>query len=678
MADPDNGYQWDDKLRQSRELDQRPCLTVNKTHQHWLMVVNDGKQNKPSIKVHATGGDATYQSAQVFGDIIRHIEYMSNAQSAYDTASEFQVGAGIGYWRVRTDYIDDSSFDQDILISPILDSLSVFMDPDMKERDGSDAKFCLVFTDLTHESFKAKYPGHSDAITASAPLGNGAVWITEDHIRICEYFEVKEMSDTLYAIPDDQGGEPMLVHASDANPALKKALKQMGDKVRSRKVKRAKVMWYLIAGNELLDTRELLGKYIPIVRVVGEEMVIQGKLERKGIVRYLKDPQRIYNYNTSSAVEFGALQSKIPYTAAVEAIEGFEGYYETANTKNHSYLPFNAFDEQGRPLEAPSRQAAPMSAPVYMEGMQTAAEEMKMVSGQYDALMGAPSNEQSGVAIDQRQRQGDRATYHFIDGLAKAIRFTGKILINLIPLVYDTPRVLRIRGEDGTSETPIKIDPNQKTAYQEQKSERTGEIQRIFNPGVGTYDVVADVGPSFDTKREETFNAIKDILSANPALTQVIGDLLFKVADFPLADKIEERMKNWIPAAIQGKGPTAEEQQMQQQLQQAQQALINAHQKDMKTTIMIERLMQELSNKKSEIAVKSQEVAGKHLEHLAGRMDSDERVSLERIQKLIDAYQAETSRLDVLLSEGINVPNEQEISRNLLRDTEETTINQPN
>lgn len=581
-GDSDNMWQWSDAMVKSRRADSRPSLTVNKTRQHNLMIVNDAKMNKPSVKFIPTGGAATYESAQVCDGIMRHIEYQSNAQDSYDYALECAVEGGIGYWRVATDYLDEESFDQEIFIRRIKDPMSVYLDPDICEQDGSDAEFCLLYEDLPTEEFNRLYPEYADKIKNEAPFFRDG-WVKEDCVRVCEYFYKEYKKDTLVGLPD--GSMVLLSQIEDENV---RALLKADDDTPKRKLDTVKVKWCKFAGNDIIEKADWAGKYIPIVRVVGEEVVVNGELDRKGHTRYMKDPQRMYNYWTSAGVEFVALQSKIPYVAPVKAIQGFENYWKTANLMNHAYLPYNHADEEsGESIPAPTRQTAPIQSQGIMQGLQIASEEIKMASGQYDNSMGRAENETSGVAIMQRQRQGDKATYQFIDNLAKAIRFTGKIIIDLIPKIYDTPRIVRTLAEDGEQGT-VKIDPQSGQPLQEQESGEN-KVERIFNPGLGKYDVEAAVGPSYQTRRQEAFAALSQIIGQNAQLTQVCGDLMFKAADFPMADELAERIARTIPDAIKGEGPTPEVEQMGMQLQQ-QQALI-------------ENLMNELSAKEQDKAV---------------------------------------------------------------------------
>jgi len=610
-GDSDNGYQWPDDLRKARQVDARPSLTINKTRQHNLQIINDAKQNKPSVVVHPTGGKSTYESAQIMEGVIRHIEYISNAQQAYDTATEFQVEGGIGYWRVLTDYSGSDSFDQEIFIRRIKDPMSVFIDPDIQEADGSDARYAFIFDNVPREVFEYKYPDF-DISSGQTVLGDDDDWITDDHIRVAEYYVKECVKDELVALPDPTTGQPEMIKLSEMPKEVQKQVKA-DKRIRRRKIESYQVKWYKIAGGQIIDQKDVPGKYIPVVRVIGEELIIQGKLLRKGHTRNLKDPQRMYNYWTSSATESVALQSKIPYLAPVEAIEGFENYWATANTTNHAYLPYNGIDEQGNAVPRPSREQPPVMPSAYLQGMQTAAEEMRMVSGQYEASFGAPSNETSGVAISQRQRMGDRATYHYIDNLARAIRFTGKILIDLIPIIYDTPRVLRILAKDGSDEE-VQIDPSHPNAMAEQQDEFTREVKKIFNPNVGEYDVVADIGPAYQTQREEAFATFSKIAMNNPQLMDKVGDLVFKAADFPMADEFAERLSRGINPALKGEAPPPEVQQMQGQIQHMQG--------------MITNLLNQLKDKDAE--------------------QKDKAVSAD-----IRAYEAETKRI-AALEQGLN------------------------
>lgn len=572
-GDSDNMWQWPDRLQSDRSTADKPMLTINKVHQHNLMILNDAKMNKPSVTIRPTGDQATYDAAQIFEGVVRNIEYQSNAEAAYDTATMFQVSGGIGYWRIVTDYAGDDNFDQEIFIRRIKDPLSVYLDPDCSELDKSDARFGFIFDDMPKDEYEASYPKHKDAGGEEA-LGNTAVadsWFTDKHVRVAEYYRCVEKKNELIAYQDHETGQMVIAKRDKLDKELFDSVID-SPSTKRRNIVTTVVEHYIIAGDKIIERNIWPGSTVPIVALIGEEIVIAGQMDRKGHTRAMKDPQRIYNYWSSAAVEFVALQTKSPFIAPAQAIEGNEEVWANANRVNYSILAYNHVDDEGNPIPKPERANPPVMADAYIKGMQISAQEMMYVSGQYQAMMGAPSNEQSGKAINERQRQGDRATYHFIDNLAHAIRRTGKILIELIPKIYDTKRVIRIQGEDGT-ENFVQIDPEAQQALVQKQAQDKKKVEMIFNPAVGKYDVQADIGPAYATKRQEAFNAFTQIVSQNPELVGVVGDLMFRSADFPLADKIAERLERMVPPQAKGDGPSPQEAQMGQQIQHMQQLL---------------------------------------------------------------------------------------------------------
>lgn len=618
-GDSENGWQWDANMRQRRDKMGRPCLTINKVRQHCFQIINDAKQNKPSVKCLPIDGKADIQIAKILDGIVRHIEYNSHAEIAYDTATEFAVWGGIGYWRIVTEYAHDGSFDQEIFIRRIKNPLTVSIDPDIQSGDGADMKFGFVFEDMTREEFDAEYPGFSGEggpIVFSMDANSGSEWLGSDRIRVCEYFRKTSRKDLLVAHPTL--GASFLSDLSDQDRAAVEA----DPTIKRRTIDKPVVEWYKIAGDKVIDKKEWPGRYIPIVRVVGEEVDIDGTVERKGHTRNLKDPQRMYNFMSSAEAEFIALQTKTPFIAPVKAIQGFEGHWANANHENRAYLPYNDRDEEGNPIARPEREQPPVGAQAYLTAMQTAQQELMMASGQYQETFGAESNADAGVAIAARQRQGDKATYHFIDNVARAIRYTGRVLVDLIPKVYDTRRVMRIVGEDGTEDFAT-IDANQPhpigdqsgqpvQVNRDEKLTREQEAQLIYNPGIGRYDVTVEVGPNYETRRQEAFHALSQIIGQNEELMNKAGDLLFKAADFPMAQDVSERLRRSIPPALLGEGPTPQEQDMTEKMKHMGQ--------------MIEHLTQELQDARmgkdqQEVNIKAYDSETKRLQALGQPLD---------------------------------------------------------
>lgn len=597
-ADSDNLDQWPNQLLVSRELEQKPTLTVNKTRVHCLQIINDAKQNKPGIVVHPTSTEATYEAAQVYEDVVRHIEYMSRAQQAYDKAAENMVFGGLGVCRVLTEYSDSDSFDQDIIIKGVPEPLTVYFDPDAREADKSDAEFAFVFDDMTKEKFEREYPDHKDATVM--PIGLYDTWLDDNQIRVAEYWRKKHKKLRIISIVDPETGERRTAPKDSIDPEMIKVIrKDPAWQYRERESDIVTVECVKLAGNKIIDRFDWAGSYIPIVPAIAEEVIVDGQMDRKGHVRYLKDPQRMYNYNTSAAVELGALQTKSPYVGPAKAFEGYEEYYQASNTQNLPFLPYNHIDDNDNPIPAPQRAPPPQMSAVFIKGMEVAQMEMMMASGQYQSQFGQAENATSGKAINERQRQGDNATYHFVDGLAVMVRQIGRIVVEMIPKIYDTRRIMRIRGEDGTMRNII-FDPQAQEAVQKEEDRAAQTVNLIFNPNMGKFAVEVDVGPSFATKRQEAWNAIVQILTQSPQLIPIVGDLLFQNADFPGADEIAMRLRRMTPPQALGDGPSPQEEQMGMQMQELQAA--------------IEDLNQKLKDKSAEVNIRAFEAETKRLQ----------------------------------------------------------------
>lgn len=575
-GDSYNKWQWDADIAASRDFDKKPMLTVNKTAQHCLQIINDARQNKAGIQIRPVGGDATQAAASLYEALIRHIEYKSNATLAYEAATYTTVFGGWGYVRVHVDYADEDSFDQDIFIKRVGDPLTIYLDPDIQEYDGSDARFGFVFEDLPRKEAEAKYKKHLDALEGPSVDG-GDMWNGKDHVRVCEYFYRTEKPDTLIALPDGQ-----TVRKSAFPGGAYDEMKAMpGVIVKERPIVDQTVEWCKVIGSKIVDRKPWMGKYIPIARMIGQETVVDGKMDRKGHVRALLDPQRMYNYHSSGSVEFVALQTKTPWLASARAIDGNTAQWAEANVKTAAVLVWNDVTDDGEPVQQPQRIAPPPAASGHIEGMQIAQQELMMASGQYQAIMGAPSNETSGKAINARQRQGENATYHFIDHQALMVRFLGRVILDLIPKVYDTRRIIQAIGRDD-KRVRVEVNPSlagqggqpeaaQQLADPEADDFDSETVSAILNPNVGKYDVVADVGPSYGTQRQEAFNAFSQILAQNKEMFQVVGDLWAESADFPGSEKLSKRLHRMVPQTALG-GPTAEIQQMQQKFQEMAQS----------------------------------------------------------------------------------------------------------
>ena len=634
---PDNHWQWPaDVLAtrgavQGQTINARPCLTINKLPQHVRQVTNDQRQNRPSGKVIPADDRADPQVAEIYNGMVRHIEYISDADVAYDTACENQVSYGEGYIRIITEYCDDTTFDQDIKIMRVRNSFSVYMDPTIQDPCGADAKWCFITEDLQREEYERLFPDASP-ISSLQTLGIGdqsiSIWINEDTVRIAEYYYIEYEKATLHLYPGN-------ITAFEGSPEAKQ-LKMMGVKpVRTRQVDAKRVKWCKTNGYEFLEKSDWAGDYIPVVRVVGNEFEVDGKLYVSGLVRNAKDAQRMYNYWTSQEAEMLALAPKAPFIGYGGQFEGYEMQWKTANTQNWPYLEVNpdVTDGNGAVLPLPQRAPPPLPQTGLIQAKMGASDDVKSTTGQYDTSLGATSNERSGKAIMARERQSDTGTYHYVDNLARAIRHVTRQLVGLIPKIYDTQRVARIIGLDGDTEM-VKLDPTQQEPVKEIRDENNIVIDKIYNPGVGKYDVVVTTGPSYMTKRQEALDAMGMILQSNPQLWQVAGDLFIKNMDWPGAQEMAKRFEKIIdPKIMADSDESPEMQQAKMQMQAMAQEL--------------DQMQQMLQN------------VGKSVEV----QDLDRKA----FEAEIKAYQAETQRLSAIAA-GMNPEQVQEVVMQTLRD----------
>ena len=574
---PDNQWQWPQDVLavrgavQGQTIGARPCLTINKLPQHVLQVTNDQRQNRPSGKVIPADDKGDVEVAEIFDGIVRHIEYISDADVAYDTACDNQVTYGEGYIRILTEYCNDDSFDQDLKIGRIRNSFSVYMDPTIQDPCGADAKFCFITQDMDKKEYEATFP---DASPISTLMANGvndegvSAWLDQDTVRIAEYFYYATSSATLNLYPGNQ--------TAFAGSREAKAMEaNFGKPLQTRSVQRRKVMWMKTNGYEVLEEREWAGKYIPVIRVVGNEFEVEGQIYISGLVRNAKDAQRMYNYWASQEAEMLALAPKAPFIGYGGQFEGYENQWKTANTTNWPYLEVNAdaMDGLGNPLPLPQRSMPPMASAGLLQAKLGAADDIKGTTGQYDASLGMQGNEKSGKAILARERQGDVGTYHYVDNLARAVRHVTRQLIDLIPKIYDTQRIARIIGAEGDVDR-VKIDPTQQEPVREVRDPNGGLIEKIYNPSIGVYDVMVTTGPGYMTKRQEALEAMSTILQSNPALWSVAGDLFIKNMDWPGAQEMADRFKKILdPKVLATDEETPELAAAKQQIQALSQEL---------------------------------------------------------------------------------------------------------
>lgn len=512
--------QWTEaaKRDRSRPGKERPMLVVNRLLQFRDKVVNEIRQNTPSIRIRPVADGADVDTADVLMGIVRHIQDNSNASIAYDTAVEWQVDIGLGYIRIRSDWASDDSFDQDIFIDRMVDPFKAYMDPNSIQPDGSDMEWCIIAENIPKDEFKRIAPDADMTAWSLASNGDAMGWYSRDTVRIAEYFWIEKEPDVLI---DQESGM-------------------------MREVERRRCLWAKIAGDSVIEQGELPTKYIPIVPVLGHEVWVDGKRYLSGLVRNAKDAQRLYNYYLSANAENVALSPKAPFIGMAGQFEN-DPNWGRANQDSLAYLEYDPVAIAGNPAPPPQRAQPPQASSAILDALQLAEQDIMQSMGIYQPSLGGESNETSGRALLLRQKQSETGNFHYQDNLARSVRHVGRIILDMIPKVYTRARVMRILGEDGVPQT-VNLDPGipQASMYTDRH-----DVDSIYNPGVGTYDVVCDAGPSYATKRDEAANMMLMLTQANPELFNLIGDLMLKNMDWPGADDIAKRLQSMLPPHLQ-------------------------------------------------------------------------------------------------------------------------------
>jgi hypothetical protein len=569
------GDQWSQSDRQLRA--DRPTLTINRLPQFVKQITGEMRQNKPSIKVLPVDDQTDPQLAEVYTAIIRHIESHSDAPRKYAKGGEQAVIGGIGWLRVLTDYKDDRSFDQELLIKGVKNPLSVVIDPDAEGVCKEDANWGFVIEDMTHEAFREAYP---DADMTGFPEDDAdyTEWLSQDTIKVAEYWVRQPYQTKLYLLSDGQ----TIREDDDVNPSLMAAL----NVIASREVTAYKVKCYKLTAIEVFEEFDWPGQTIPLVPVVGEEVELGYQTFRHGLIHHAKDGQRSYNFARSAMMEHVASQPKAPYMATTAMVKNHKAQWENLNQGNPPVLLFDADPQM--PGQRPQREAPPTMASAWYQEAMISDGDMKATTGIYDASLGQKSNETSGVAIRARDQQGETGSYVYVDNLSAAIKRIGRILIEVIPHVYTGERIIRIMGEDDAIEGFARIN----TMLPD------GTVMNDISQG--QFDLEVTTGPAFATKRQEAADIMLE-LSRNPSIGPVVADMIVKALDMPYGEKIAERLSMMLPPGVDPE-VDLKRMQAQAQIQQMQQQMGGGQQPDPTALLQIEELKAKIAKLQAEAA----------------------------------------------------------------------------
>jgi portal protein len=560
------GDQWPEYAKAARR--DGPMLTINRLPQFVQQVTGDIELGRPAIRVKPTGNGATMELAEILRGMIRYIENRSMAKAAYAVAADSQVACGIGHLQVVGEFADDSTFNQELRIAQVDDGVGVLWDPAARLPTREDAQFCFVPVDVPHDEFKARWPDVPLTDFNTYDRAYSSYWHGNELVRVAVYWEKRETMRQLALYPDGK-----IEDLTDADASEVAEAEQRGAKLRERKG--YKIFRSLITlGHVLEEAEEWPGLLIPVIPLIGKEIRVGRKITRYGMVRFAKDPQIMYNFSRTQQAELIGLAPKSPWLGTEKNFENHLDVWQSANTARHPFLPYTPDPSNG--YAPPQRVAPPVTSPGLSELVRLGDNDMKAVTGLYDASLGARSNETSGVAIEARERQGDVGTVRYLSNFGIAVQQVGRVLVDLIPHYYDTEREVQILDEKGEARTvvinkavaapvlaadgdqpielPIDVLGEDGELHGLPTTTRLnidGEPRRYVNDlTIGSYSVVLDHGPSFSTKREETRAAMESFIKAAPQIAPLVLDLYAKAQDWPLAQEIAERIEATLPPPV--------------------------------------------------------------------------------------------------------------------------------
>lgn len=531
------GWQWDATAK-SKRLG-RPCYTFNRVIGAVNQAIGEQRQVRPSGKVRAASKDAAAPTAEVFGGIIRNIEACSRAENIYDNQFKYAIAGGFGAWLVEPYYCDDTSFEQDLRIREIANPFSAMWDYNATDPCKRDARWATVAERISREQYEEEYPDFDPLNFQVNRDGRG--WLTNDGVRIADYYKKICRQKTIAQLTDgrvvnyDAKAKRILDELSELGSDIQvPSVELVGGKPRTRKVDIYSVVWCKVDGANVLEGPiEYKWRYIPVVRLPGRYVNIEGKQILQSIIRHAKDPQRTYNYHRSTMVETAAMTPRSPYLVTPAMIKGFEDEWRTLNAVNRPYLKFNLDKDAVASGGMPKREQAPDVPQALIMLAAQDAEDIKQATGYVNPALDQPQQQgpESGVALGKRMQASDSGSYEFLDNLGKAIQLTWDICIDIIPTVLDTARIVRTIGADGI-EDYVGVNGIK---------DAQGFMHKLAE---GRYDCTVTLGPAFATARMESLSTLLEASEKVPIIGQVAPDLIAKNIDVRDGEELHKRVRH--------------------------------------------------------------------------------------------------------------------------------------
>lgn len=577
---------------------QLPRYTFDKTTAKMESVCGELEQMDFDIKIIPANNDSNEDTAKIYDGLIRNIENISDMPAIIRAAARGAYITGQDGWRIRNDYLDYASFDQDLIIEKINNfNDRVWFDPNSERADRQDAEWVIVLQKLTCEAYEERFKKEDDDF-GYASVGEGRttdVYTRKpEHITVGELIYRKYEKTTLVQLSNGWVFEKDSEDYKVKYLQIKDELDAAGVTVaRERVTKKPIICVRFFNGSEwLTDAQETPFKSIPVIPVYPSFIISENKPVYISPVTKLKDPQRVYNYIASRQVGEAALSPREKIALTEDQADGYQGKYSKLNTDQSAVFVYKHNDGQPPPFKIGGYNVNPGLETLRM----AMSQDLIDISGVFDAQTGNDMQAHSGVAIRNLQNKGDISSAKLVRAIEFAMSRTARILIEAIPAVYDAERQVRIIGQDGASEI--------KTLYETVIDNQTGQPVVINDLSKGKYDVVCSAGPAFSNRQQETVAAITEMAAVDPSIIQFGQDVLLKNTNAPGMDILAERARDRLFKS----GMIPESQLTDEERQQMAMAQQNQQQQPNPEVMAAEALQMEAQAKIMGAQVKQQEV----------------------------------------------------------------------
>lgn len=557
------GDPWSEKDRKAREDAFRPCISHDELSQYVNAVVNNARQNKRGIKFSPSGAGADDNTAMLREDLVRTIEYRSQAQSAYITAYQQCVEGSYGFFRLSRKYVSDQSFDQEIVVKAIPNPDSVLYDPDVREADWSDAQYCFLVEPLTREEFKRRWPKARIQDFGFDAMRLAKDWISERNVLTAEYWRVESKPGNIYLLKDG---------------SLSTDPKDAGKAVKSRDIERKCVVQYFTNGVEILERNEQPGTLLPIIPCAGIERYVDNGDGAKrvlfSLIRLAREPQMTLAYLCSQQMEEASLSPKATFIGYTGQFETDSEAWETINKIPHARVQADPVVDgaTGAILPLPTRIPFTPNFQAYEVAKDSARRAIQAAMGISPLPTAAQrQNEKSGVALERIDQAQQLGSYGFADNFERALCYAGRVMDEWIPVVYDSEREMALHRRDDSHEM---VQLNTPEPYVDPKSNE----EKQYDTSAGDHHVTISAAPSYQSQREEAASFLDTLiqnlkgLPLAPPQAQHLLSLAIRMRQLgPLGDQMAEIIDPTANGNGQQQQLAAQQQQMAQMQQQFQQ-----------------------------------------------------------------------------------------------------------